>query len=68
MTLGSYTSVEEELKLVNGHQIFERVCSLHLQGRSNLKQPLKETVTIMTGYISVLVLFSERRKIVKYHH
>jgi hypothetical protein len=68
VTLGSYTSVEEESRLVNGHHIFESVCSLHLQRRSNPKQTLKLRVAIMAGYISLLVFVSERRKIVKYYH
>jgi hypothetical protein len=68
VTLGSYTSVEEESRLVNGQQSFERVCSLHLQGLSNPNQTLKETVAITAGYISLLVFVSERRKIVKYYH
>jgi hypothetical protein len=68
VTLGSYTSAEEESKLGNGDQIFKGVCSLHLQGLSNPKQTLKQTVAIMAGYISLLVFVSERRKIVKYYH
>jgi hypothetical protein len=47
VTLVSYTITEEESRLVNLHQIFGTVCSLHLKGRSNPKQPLKQAVTIM---------------------
>ena len=55
MKLGSYTSVEEESRLVNGHQIFEGVCSLRLQGLSNPKQTLRQTVAIVAGYITSCV-------------